>query len=426
MKKGSHKYVRRAVKVDYAQHVILQHIRPLSSEYASIDSCLNRRISESLLSKECMPHFRRSGLDGYAVWSEEAGSASTQNKACLRVIDEVPAGSVSSLQVVPGTAIRVMTGSAVPEGADAVVMFEQTDELQLDGQDCIRLKHKVEYGQNIANPGDEVEAGQLLMGAGTRVGPGQMALLASLGYEQVPVYRRPIVGILTTGSELIAVGEPLQPGKIRNSNAYMLAAQVQQYGGLVEHLGTVSDDIDQVVSTIHAAVQNCDMLIVSGGVSVGDYDVMAQFFAAMSGSEAELLFNKVAMRPGCPTSAAVINKKLVFGLSGNPGACFVGFELFARPALLAMQGIDSLAQSPIKATITTDYKKGCPHDRYVRGRMTISQQQVTASVLEKNSSSMLVSIQEANCLILIPSGSTGISAGEVVALITLPYETTPY
>ncbi|MUT67963.1 gephyrin-like molybdotransferase Glp [Paenibacillus sp. NEAU-GSW1] len=426
MKNRSQKYVRRAVKVEDAQHAIRQHIRQANSEYISIDSCLHRTVSETLSSLECMPHFRRSGLDGYAVRSEDAESASPQDPACLKVIDEVPAGSVSSQTVVPGTAIRVMTGSAVPEGADAVVMFEQTEEYQQDGHDFIRVKHKVAYGQNVAKPGDEIKTGQPLMGAGTRIGPGQIALLASLGYEKVPVYRRPIVGVLMTGSELIAVGEPLQPGKIRNSNAYMLAAQIEQYGGLVAGFGTVPDDTANMGSTIHAALEKCDMLIVSGGVSVGDYDVMADFFAAANENGAELLFNKVAMRPGSPTSAAVINKKLVFGLSGNPGACFVGFELFVRPALLAMQGAERPLLSSIQAIIANDYNKGCPHDRYIRGVMTYSQQQVTVNALEKNSSSMLVSIPDANCLILIPSGSKGVSAGQIVTVFALPYEITKW
>lgn len=420
----SQRFARRAVKVDHAQSMIMQHVQQLDSEHASIDSCLHRRISEPLHSKECMPHFRRSGLDGYAILSEEASFATPQNPTCLKVVDEVPAGSISSKQVVPGTAIRVMTGSAVPDRANAVVMFEQTEEFQEDGQDFIHIKHKVTYGQNIANVGDEIKSGQLLMGAGTQIGPGQIALLASLGYEKVPVFRRPLVGVLTTGSELITPVEPLLPGKIRNSNAYMLAAQIEQYGGRAVRYGTAPDDIGEVARTIRTAIEECDMLIVSGGVSVGDYDVMAEFFSTMNENGMELLFNKIAMRPGSPTTAATINKKLLFGLSGNPGACFVGFELLVRPALLAMQGISSPFTHAIKAVMADDFDKGCPHDRYIRGHMTYSNQQMSVSVLKKNSSSMLVSIQDANCLILIPSGSKGLAAGQQVEVIPLPYEIT--
>ncbi|MCS7461530.1 molybdopterin-binding protein [Paenibacillus doosanensis] len=288
----SGRFARRAVKVDQAQHMIMQHVQRLGSEYVPLESCLLRRTSEALYAKECMPHFRRSGLDGYAVMNADAASAAPQQPARLRVIDEVPAGSVSDKQVESGTAIRVMTGSAVPEGATAVVMFEQTEEFQEDGQVFIHIKHNVSFGQNIANIGDEVAIGQLLMGAGTRIGPGQIALLASLGHDKVPVIRRPRVGVLTTGSELSDVGQPLLPGKIRNSNAYMLAAQIGQYGGLAVHYGTAPDRIDQVARIIREAVQECDMLLVSGGVSVGDYDVMAEFFTVGSGSgELELLFN---------------------------------------------------------------------------------------------------------------------------------------
>lgn len=422
----SQRFARKAVKVDHAQNMIMQHVLQLECEYMSIESCLHRRISEPLYSKECMPHFRRSGLDGYAVLSEEALFATPHNPTCLRVIDEVPAGYTSNIQVVPGTAIRIMTGSAVPDGADAVIMFEQTEEYKEEGQASIRIKHKVSPGQNIAEVGDEITTGQLLIGAGTRIGPGQIAVLASMGYEEVPVFRRPVVGVLTTGSELISVGEPLQPGRIRNSNAYMLAAQIEQYGGLAVMVGTAPDDRDEVARTINNALEKCDMLIVSGGVSVGDYDVMADFFTTMSGKDTTLLFNKIAMRPGSPTSAAVINNKLVFGLSGNPGACFVGFELLVRPLLLAMQGIESPYHHHIHAIMTDDYDKGCPHDRYIRGRMTHSNEQVKVSVLEKNNSSMLISIQDANCIIMIPAGSKGIDAGQQVEVIPLPYEITMY
>ncbi|WP_163943192.1 gephyrin-like molybdotransferase Glp [Paenibacillus sp. SYP-B3998] len=422
----SQRFARRAVKVEHAQSMIMQHVQQMDSEHVSIDSCLHRRISEPLFSKECMPHFRRSGLDGYAVLSEEASFATPQNPTRLKVVDEVPAGSISSKQVVPGTAIRVMTGSAIPEGSNAVVMFEQTEEIQEDGQVFIHVKHKVAYGQNIAGVGDEITTGQLLMGVGTRIGPGQIALLASLGFDKVPVVRRPVVGILTTGNELIAAGEPLLPGKIRNSNAYMLAAQVEQYGGLAVKYGTVPDDMDEVARTIRTAIEECDILLVSGGVSVGDYDVMADFFSTMKGNGMELLFNKIAMRPGSPTSAAIINKKLLFGLSGNPGACFVGFELLVRPVLLTMQGTVDPFNQASKAVMADDFGKGCPHDRYIRGHMTYSNQQMSVSVLNKNSSSMLVSIQHANCLILIPSGSKGIAAGQQAEVIPLPYEITLY
>ncbi|CAH1202254.1 Molybdopterin molybdenumtransferase [Paenibacillus allorhizoplanae] len=426
MRNRSQRFARKAVKVDHAQNMIMRHVLKLGCEFTSIESCLHRRISKPLFAKECMPHFRRSGLDGYAVLSEEALFATPQNPTCLRVIDEVPAGYTSSKQVLPGTAIRIMTGSAVPDGADAVIMFEQTEEYQEEGEISIRIKHKVSHGQNIAKVGDEITSGQLLIGSGSRIGPGQIAVLASMGYEEVPVFRRPVVGVLTTGSELISVGDPLQPGRIRNSNTYMLAAQIEQYGGLAIRVGTAPDDRDEVARTIYNALETCDMLIVSGGVSVGDYDVMADFFTTMSGNDMKLLFNKIAMRPGSPTSATVINSKLVFGLSGNPGACFVGFELFVRPVLLAMQGIESPDKQHIQAIITNDYDKGCPHDRYIRGQMTLSNEQVKVSVLEKNNSSMLISIQDANCIIMIPAGSKGIAAGQQVAVIPLPYETTMY
>ena len=423
----SGRFARRAVKVDQALDKIMQHAKRLDDEIVSIDSCIYRRIAKPVYARESMPHFRRSGMDGYAVLSEDAACATPQEPVCLKIIDEVPAGSVSARQVVPGTAIRLMTGAAVPDGADAVVMFEQTEEFQADGQDCVRIKHRTVHGQNITAIGEEIAEGQLLMGAGTRIGPGQVALLASSGYSQIAVIRRPKVGILTTGSELLAPGDPLLPGKVRNSNVFMLAAQIEQYGGAAVRYGTVPDEIEEVDRMIRAALEECDMVLVSGGVSVGDYDVMAEFFTATNGSGLELLFNKIAMRPGSPTTAAAVKDKLVFGLSGNPGACFIGFELLVRPALLAMQGAENPFPSRLQAAMAHDFDKGCPHERYIRGRLSYdANQKLSVCALKQNNSSMLVSIQDANCLIVVPSGSTGAASGQQVDVIPLPYETATY
>jgi len=433
MMNRSHRFARKAIKAAQARDMVIGHARQMDAAYVPLGECLHRRIAEALFAKESLPHFRRSGLDGYAIVSADAAQAAPQRPAVLPVIDEVPAGSVSARQVVPGTAIRIMTGAAVPEGADAVVMFEQTEEFHEGGQTYVRIKHQVAHGQHIAGIGDELAAGRLLAGRGTLIGPGQMALLASCGYERVPVIRQPKVGVLTTGSELTAVGQPLQPGKIRNSNACMLLAQIAQCGGQSIDCGTAPDRLDEVARVLENALAECDMLLVSGGVSVGDYDVMAAFFTAqgrkagaVESGGLELLFNKIAMRPGSPTTAAVWNGKLVFGLSGNPGACFVGFELFVRPALLAMQGVDDPGLPVVQAVLTENYEKGCPHDRYIRGRMTGSSGQVCVSPLPQNSSSMLVSIQDANCLIRIPSGSRGAASGERVEAYLLPYEMTLY
>jgi molybdopterin molybdotransferase len=234
----------------------------------------------------------------------------------------------------------------------------------------------------------------------------------------VPVYHRPVVAILSTGSELLDVDQPLAPGKIRDSNTAMLAALVREEGAIPLVIGTVRDDTVAAEEIVERMLAQADAAITTGGVSVGDYDIMVDVFAKWDGT---MLFNKVAMRPGSPTTAGVLQDKLLFSLSGNPGACFVGFKLFVRPVLSVLQGamMDEGGLPKETAVLAEDYPKVNAYPRFLRGCSRTERGVVNVVPLDNNQSGSMVSIQDADCLIVIPPGGNGLPAGEVVEVVKL-------
>jgi molybdopterin molybdotransferase len=279
--------------------------------------------------------------------------------------------------------------------------------------------------QHIALVGDEIAGGERLAERGTRIGPGQAALLATFGHATVRVFARPRVAVFATGSELLPVEAPLAPGRIRNSNGPMLAAQIERAGGAAQWCGILPDDAAEAQARIRDALAHADLVVTTGGVSVGDYDAMASLFRAGLASGASggfaTVFNKVALRPGSPTSAAVAGDTPIVGLSGNPGACFVGFELFVRPLLLRMQGAQQPLPRTLRAELTDSFAKGSPHDRYLRAKLELTGGIVRVRPLGFAKSGMMVSIQDADALAVIPSGSRGAECGELVDVIPLAY-----
>jgi molybdopterin molybdotransferase len=425
------RFLRRAIKVSEAQDRIKEHIHILPSELVSISNVKTRRMAEDVYATENVPHFRRSGLDGYAVKSEDVLEPSPNTPTILEIVSNIQAGDWEEKELMSQTAARIMTGSAVPSGASAVVMFEQTEEFIENGKTYVKIKHPVVEGQNIAIPGDEIKKGQLLIKRGTNIQPGQIALLSTFGFDRVPVYRRPNVAIVATGSELLEITEALVPGKIRNSNSYMLASLVEHAGGVPHNYGIIPDEIEKARAFLQKIALNSDLIITSGGVSVGDFDIMSDIFKEIQDHQKNqqnqytLLFNKVAMRPGSPTTVALFQDQMLFALSGNPGACFVGFELFVKPVLLGMQGDRQPFSQPTVAFLAEDFTKGSPHERYERGKIFFQDGQIFAVSSGSNKSSMMVSIQESNGLIIIPPGKKGACKGDKVQVLPLAYEVSP-
>lgn len=411
------KFRRQAWAVENARQAALDRLRPALTELVELGDAIGRRLAEDIRTKEPIPHFRRSGMDGFAVRGEDIAQASPLAPVELEIVERIPCGEVPRQTIAQGQAARIMTGGMVPDGADAVVMLEMAEEATRGSRAFVIIRRAVGEGANISPIGEEADSGALLLQRGELIGAGQAAILAALGYSRVSVFRRPKAAIVSTGTELLQIGEPLAAGKIRNSNAYMLAAQIMSAGGEPLLAGQVPDDKARAERMIYGLLSSdVDLVIATGGVSVGDYDIMADFFLRWKGTT---LFNKVAMRPGSPTSAGVWGDKFLFGLSGNPSACFVGFELFVRPVLLGMQGAAEPMPRPFTAYLDEDYRKVNAYPRYVRGSWHIRAGQSFVRPVRLDQSSAVLSIKEAACLIVIPPTKTGIGRGELVQAIPL-------
>lgn len=381
-----------------------------------IEESYGQFLGEDLIATNDVPFFDRSPYDGFAINAADTETASSANPIQLEVVGEIGAGSVYPKVIERGEAVRIMTGAAIPEGANAVVMLELVRELNVSGKSFIHVKHKMKPGDNISFAGEDTKKGTVLATKGSYINPGIVALLATFGYKQVPVSTKPNVGIIATGSELLEVDEPLQPGKIRNSNAFMVASQVERAGGEPIYFGQFSDDFDTCFNKVKDALNKVDFLITTGGVSVGDYDYLPDIYKKLG---AEVLFNKVGMRPGSVTTVAALNGKLLFGLSGNPSACYVGFELFTRPIIRAFLHSASPFVSQSIAYLGRDFPKPNPFDRFVRGRLSFEHGKLVAYPVGLDKSGVVSSLAEANILIYLPGGTRGYTEGMAIRVMLL-------
>jgi molybdopterin molybdotransferase len=411
------KYNRRAMTVEEARELLLSRVHPVEAVETELVDAIGRRLAVPIRTAEPIPHFRRSGMDGYAVRTADIANASAANPVELDVIEHIPCGKEPIYKIAEGQAARIMTGGMVPEGADAVIMQEMTEPLERNDRSFVRIQKKIASGLNVTPIGEEARVGTLVLEAGERIGAGHTAILAALGCERVPVYRKPKVAVLSTGTELLQLSDPLQMGKIRNSNSYMLIAQIIAAGGQPQLVGQIPDDYQRAERMLYDLfASDADLIVTTGGVSVGDYDIMADFFLRWEGTT---LFNKIAMRPGSPTTAGCWQDKLLFGLSGNPSACFVGFELFVRPVIQRLQGAVGDYAITMPCLLAYDYKKVNAYTRYVRGYWYTQGGNHYARPVGRDKSSAILSLKDANCLIVIPPTKTGIASGEIVQIIPL-------
>ncbi|KRU16896.1 molybdopterin molybdotransferase MoeA [Bacillus pumilus] len=411
---------RQPIPVQEAIQKVHQYEKHGEQEWVPLRISLERFIAEDILADHDVPAFDRSPYDGFALRAEDTIEASSEHPIEFEVIDHIGAGVVSAKNIGPFQAIRIMTGAKIPDGANVVIMLELTKSYEKEGKLYMSLKRPLKKGDNISRQGEEVLEGNVMLKKGTKVTPGVTALLATFGYAVVPVVKKPVIGIISTGTELLQVSDAMVDGKIRNSNLSMVYAQILKAGGEPLDLGGVSDDFDKSFHAVKAALSKVDYLITTGGVSVGDFDFLPAIYEKLG---AQVLFNKVAMRPGSVTTvAAMPNGQLLFGLSGNPAACFVGFELFVKPMIYKW----SLKKQPFpdfaEAKLTPDFPKANPFTRFVRAALqfTGSQLSVTPTGLDK--SSAVTSIAEANCFIVLPGGTRGFKAGDQVHVLLFQHE----
>ena len=393
------------LSVEEARHQMLNTIPVLPTEKREILNCAGYVLAEALHAEENIPPFDNSAMDGFAVRAADVQNASETKPAVLTVVETIAAGYAPTKQVAPGQTSRIMTGAMMPEGVDAVVMQEVT---QRDG-DEVKIFEGVDKTGNVRFTGESVAEGQQVMGKGKYLRPPEVSMLASLNCPEVTVYRKPTVAIVSTGDELTPLGEPLEPGKIRDSNRYGLYAQVEEAGGIPIDMGIAPDDEAETERIFRAALAKADALITSGGVSVGEHDVVKSVLARLG----EINFWRVAMKPGKPQAYGISDGKPIFGLPGNPVSSLVVFELFVRPALLKMAGHTELLRPIFKATLAEPVTNRDGRVNYMRAILKASNGHYTAETTGPQGSGILHSLVLANGLITIPAGAT-LGAGETV------------
>jgi molybdopterin molybdotransferase len=344
----------------------------------------------------------------------------------LRVIGEVAAGYTAQRSVEPGTAMRIMTGAPLPPGADAVVRFEETSEgtqaKETRDRAAVQILKAVKRGDNVRNAGEDVRLGEVVLPKGTVVRPAEIGVLASLGKQFVNVHRRPRVAILATGDELVAIDEPIMPGKIRNSNEYTNAAAVLKAGGIPIRLGIARDNIADLTAKIRAGLDaDADLFLTSAGVSVGDYDIVKDVLNA----EGEMHFWQVRMKPGKPLAFGVLHGKKdvpLLGLPGNPVSAMISFEVFARRAILTMLGKTKFERPTVRAVLTEDIQNESQRRNFIRVYVERRAEGYVARSTGEQGSGILTSVTRANGLLIVPEEVTHVRAGETVEiqLLDLP------
>lgn len=397
---------KETIKVEEARRIILESIEVLPTEERGISEILGYVLGEDICSEADIPPFDNSAMDGYAIIAADTAGASEGNPIRLEVVADLPAGYTSQGRVERGCAVRIMTGAPLPKGADSVVMVEDTEP----DNGNVLVKKPVEPGENVRPAGEDVRKRQLVLSAGTVIRPQEMGMLASLGKAKVRVIRRPKVALISTGDELVPLGEELTPGKIRDSNRYSLYGQVIEAGGIPIDLGIVKDEAEVLEDKFREGLRRADALITTGGVSVGDYDVVKGVLSSLGVID----FWKVAMRPGQPQAFGLVGAKPVFGLPGNPVSTMIVFDQFVRPALLKLAGRKRL----FKPTFTAisehriDKKKG--RVEFKRAQIAERDGRYYARTTGPQGSGILLSMVLADGLIILPEGRGNVAAGEAV------------
>jgi molybdopterin molybdotransferase len=396
------------IRVEEALTHILNSISPLDLEKTDILNALGRVIGEDIYSGRNIPPKDNSAMDGYALKSDDTKGATSEAPAIVETIEDIPAGHLPQKTVGPGQAARIMTGAYVPKGADTVVKVEDTDR---DGN-RVRIFVESPRGDNIRYSGEDVKEGDLVISKGKITGPAEVGMLASLGRSFIKVYQKPLVAIIATGDEIADIDEEISEGKIISSNSYSLNAQVRECGAVALQTGIAKDREESLMAAFRSALR-ADVIISSGGVSVGDYDFVKDVMAQM-GTNIE--FWQVAQRPGKPLAFGTMEGKLVFGLPGNPVSSMITFEEYVRPALLKMMGRKEIFRRTIKATLTEDIKKKSGLKHFIRARVNKEGEIFTVATTGEQGSGILKSMVLANGIIVLPEDMTSVKKGEEVAV----------
>jgi molybdopterin molybdotransferase len=399
------------LSVDEARTRILTHFQPIGAETRPLAECARRVLASDIRANHDLPSFDNSSMDGFAVIAADLVDAAPASPRTLDVVADIPAGTHPEATLLPGQAARIMTGAPLPAGADAVVPVEDTDFHQrapsTPAPRTVAVYQPVKPGASVRLRGMDVQAGQTVLPSGRRLRPQDLGLLAMLGVAQVNVYRRPRVALLSSGDELIPVDAPLQPGKIRDSNTYTLAALVEETGAEVLQLGIAADQRKAVEALLESAVsQDVDLILSSAGVSVGAFDFIKNVVEARG----ELDFWRVNMRPGKPLAFGKYQGTAFIGLPGNPVSAFVGFEVFVRPALEWLGGLQANARPRARVRLAEPVESD-GRESYLRAEVYEQGGVLSARLAGHQGSGNLLSIVQANALLIIPAGVKSLAAG---------------
>jgi molybdopterin molybdotransferase len=397
------------IPFEQALEMVLAEAKTLAFEDVALDEALGRILAGDVVADADLPPFDRSAMDGYAVRAEDVAKPPTW----LAVAGQIRAGQPPGPTLLPGTAFQIMTGAPVPKGANAVQQVEKTRVA--DAGRRVEIQEAVASGQNIAQRGSEVRAGEAVIESGRVIDPSTLAVLAAVGQSRVPVGRRPRVTVVVTGDELVGPAQVPSPGQIRNSNGPAIFAQARLAGGEVRSLGVVRDDALRIEAAVADGLKD-DVLVLSGGVSAGAFDLVE---GALEARGARLLFTKVAIKPGAPVVFGKHGETLIFGLPGNPVSAQVTFDLFVRPALLRMQGARAVARPTVLAELGAPMKNRSGRRAHVPVHLRFEGRRFVAEPLRSMGSADLVAHARANALLVLDAERAQVEAGEQAPALLL-------
>jgi molybdopterin molybdotransferase len=403
------------VSFEEALKIILNSVIHLGCENISIMKASGRILYEDILSDIMIPPVDDSAMDGYAIIADDTHGASKTKPVKLQVIGEIQAGGPpAGKKVSKGTAIRIMTGAPIPEGADSVIQFEDTEE----EAGYVKILREIVKYENYRFAGENIKKNDTVLEKGERLKSADIGVLASLNSKSVNVYKQPSVSIIATGDEIADIGEEIKPGQIRNSNTYILLSEIQKYSTISYYVGIAKDTLKDTKKKFLKALKS-DVIISTGGVSMGKYDFVKEIYSDLN---IEIFFERINVKPGRPCTYGKIDNKLIFGLPGNPVASMTSFIQFVRPALLKLMGAKKLNKPIVSAFLEQDISKLPGKVQLYRGCFTIKDDQFFVSTTGNQNSSVLRSMSLANCLIIIPENITQVKAGEKVKIQLIDHD----
>lgn len=393
--------------MEQARELMLARCGVVEAESLPLSEAMGRILAEDILASDNVPPFAKSPYDGYAFRAADSTGASRDHPVALTVLETVAAGSIPSREITPGTASRIMTGAPIPEGADTVVMYEVTDFTDA----TVTIYSAASPGRDIVPAGEDIRAGTRIAGRGDLIDPGLAGSLASLGFARLEVFRKPKVGLISTGNEVVEADQPVSGAFIRNSNRYALAAACAKAGTEPVYLGRAGDVVEDIAALMIEGLETCDLVCSTGGVSVGDFDLTP---AALEIIGAEITVRGVRIKPGGACAYGIKGGKPLFGLSGNPSSALLNFYAIAWPCLRKLSGRSQVMPPSTKVTLADAFNKKSPNTRLITGRLDLSDGVVRMRVTAVQGNAILRTLIGCDVMAVIPAGSPPLPAGTVL------------